>query len=271
MKDIKSLDQLNQFLDGELAWRKRELTTLKFMLEKPRRHEKSLLLRAAVCVLYAHWEGFVKAAAMGYVSFVATRGLRYRDLSANFVALGLRSEMSRAAESSKPTIHTALATQIRSGLSKLMNVDVEGSISTGSNLNASTLNEIVCLVGLDSKDYLPRGLLDQKLVGNRNLVAHGVRIDIDPAEHSRLHEEIIQLVQKFRTDMRTRQRQKTFAQVRPGLTQLAKRKRNEVEPAHDYAPNVRRLHRPGNVLGVPVAEGNEKSEKLAVRALDGYP
>ena len=80
-------------MDDELAWRKRELTTLKHMVERARSHEKVFLLRAAVCVLYAHWEGFVKAAATSYASFVDAQGLRYRDLAPNFVALGLRAEI----------------------------------------------------------------------------------------------------------------------------------------------------------------------------------
>lgn len=113
---IRSLDQLVQFLDDELAWRKKELTTLKFMLGKSRKRESVLLLRAALCVLYAHWEGFVKAAATSYVSFVSTRGLRYRDLTPNFVALGLRREISEAGLSNLPTVHTTLATKLMLGL-----------------------------------------------------------------------------------------------------------------------------------------------------------
>ncbi len=199
---IRSLIALTEFLDEELAWRKRELTTLKFMLEGRRRHERGLLLRAAVCVLYAHWEGFVKAAATTYVSYVATRGLRYRDLAPNFVALGLRTEISRAGQSDRPTIHTALTTKLLLGLSESANIDWKHSVNTHSNLNTDTLKEIFCLLGLDDNHYLiKRQLLDNRLLKKRNLVAHGRHVEIEPDDYSALHDEVIQLVEHFRNDV----------------------------------------------------------------------
>ena len=199
---IRSLDQLVQFLDDELAWRKKELTTLKFMLGKSRKRESVLLLRAALCVLYAHWEGFVKAAATSYVSFVSTRGLRYRDLTPNFVALGLRREISEAGLSNLPTVHTTLATKLMLGLSEHADLDWEHSVNTRSNLNTDALNEILCLLGLDRKDYLlKRQMLDQTLLASRNLIAHEMRVEIEPDDYARLHDEIMQLAQQFRTDV----------------------------------------------------------------------
>ena len=64
---IRSLDELNRFLDNDLAWRKKELTTINFMVSRSREHERGILLRAAICVLYAHWEGFIRNAATSYI------------------------------------------------------------------------------------------------------------------------------------------------------------------------------------------------------------
>ena len=208
---IRSLDQLVQFIDGDLAWRKRELTTLKLLLGNRREHQRSLLLRAAICLLYAHWEGFVEAAATSYVSFVATRGLRYRDLTPNFVALGLRREIMLAGQSSRATIHTELTARMMSGLSENAHLDWQQSINTRSNLNAETFNEILCVLGLDGNSYLTKmPLLDQRLLANRNLVAHGRRPDIDPDDYARLHDEVIQLVEVFRTDVQNAAAVETF-------------------------------------------------------------
>ena len=201
---IRSLTELGKFLDDELAWRKRELTTLKFMVVGQRRsHERVLVLRAAICLLYAHWEGFVKAAATGYLSYVATRGLRYQDLTPNFVALGLWSDISRAGESNLPTLRTALTTRLIFRLSEQASINWEQSIDAGSNLNFKTLNEIMCTVGLDSKEYLPKKpIIDQRLLANRNAIVHGERRpEIGPDDYSALHDEVIQLVQNFRTDI----------------------------------------------------------------------
>ena len=72
-------------------------------------------LRIGVCALYAHWEGFVKRTTEAYITFVAGRRLRYSDLSANFVALGLRTQIIEAGQSRKPTLHSHLATMFMSG------------------------------------------------------------------------------------------------------------------------------------------------------------
>lgn len=199
---IRSLAQLIEALDDDLAWRKRELTTVNFMLANPRRHQRGPLLRAAVCLLYAHWEGFVKTAATSYVSFVATKGLRYRDLTTNFVALGLRTEIREAGQSNRPTIHTGIVRRLLSDLSDNAKIDSQNSVNTRSNLNTDTLREILALLGLDEKNYLSKGpLLDEKLLANRNRVAHGERVEIDSGDYRLLHGEIIQLVDWFNTDV----------------------------------------------------------------------
>ena len=199
---IRSLTQLTQYLEEELAWRKRELTTLRFMLGSRREHERHLLLRAALCVLYAHWEGFIRAAATGYLSYVATQGLRFIDLTPNFVALGLRSAISQAGQSNRPSVHTALTTRLMLGLSEPASIDWENSVETRSNLGSENLNEILCLLGLDNESYRSKQpLLDKKLLEKRNLIAHGRQTEIELDDYFGLHDEIVQLVEHFRTDV----------------------------------------------------------------------
>lgn len=199
---IRTLDQLSETLGDDLRWRKRELTTAKFMLEKSRSHEKEFMLRAGICLLYAHWEGFVKLAATSYVSFVALRGLRYRDLSANFVALGLRQQIRNAGQSNRPTIHTELTERLMSDLSERSRIDWENSVDTRSNLNGEALREILTLLGLSSEAYSSKEqLLDKKLLAKRNSVAHGDWVEIDPDDYDILHTEIIGLIDRFNTDV----------------------------------------------------------------------
>ena len=207
----RTLTDLIRFLDEELSWRKKELTTLKFLLGGRQDREDVLLLRAGVCVLYAHWEGFVKAVATRYVSFVASRGLRYSDLSPNFVALGFRPKIVVAGQSKKPTAHTELTKSFLSDLSEVANLDWRNAVGTRSNLNSEVLTEILCLLGLDEKGYLlKKQLLDQRLVQKRNLIAHGKRVEIQAEDYNELHDEMIQLLQKFRTDVEDAAATKTY-------------------------------------------------------------
>lgn len=197
---IRNLTQLREFLDKDLAWRKRELTTLEYMLERARRHERAFLLRAAVCVLYAHWEGFVRVAATSYASFVAAQGLRYRDLTPNFVALGLRSEIASAARSSRLTDLTGVAEKMIHG-DERARIDWENSAPTG-NMDSVRFAQVLRLVGLNTDNYAPKNrLLDRELLGKRNLVAHGIPVEVDADDYAELHTEIIRLVDMFRDDV----------------------------------------------------------------------
>lgn len=189
-------------MDKELAWRKQELDTLKHMAERASPHEKVFLLRAAVCVLYAHWEGFVRAAAESYVSFVAEQGLRYRDLTPSFVALGFRADVMEAARSNRLTDLTSLAEKMIHGLDERAGIDWERSVQVGGNLNSARFAQILCLIGQDVGEYeASNQLLDRKLLGKRNSVAHGRRAEVDADEYAELHTGIIRLIDMFRDDV----------------------------------------------------------------------
>ena len=215
---IRSLTLLNEYLDNELSWRKKELTTLKFMLTKSRAHEEGILTRAALCILYAHWEGFVRAAATSYVDYVVRQGVHLRDLSPNFIALGLRSEIRIAGGSDKSTMHTKLVKRMRSDLSESFRTDSRRAIQTGSNLKVDVLNEILSVIGVDPTNYLGKRVIIDRLVRQRNLVAHGAHgegFEIVPCDYETLHSHVIVLVEMFRTDVENAAVQKSYLQPVP--------------------------------------------------------
>ena len=64
------------------------------------------------------------------------------------------------------------------------------------------MNEILCLLGLDNESYRSKQpLLDKKLLEKRNLIAHGIQTEIELDDYFGLHDEIVQLVEHFRTDV----------------------------------------------------------------------
>ncbi len=201
MRRIRSLEDLNRFLDDELAWRKKELTTLNFLVSRSRPHEEGTLLRAAVCLLYAHWEGFVKNAATGYICFVVAQRLKLNALAPNFLALGLLSNIQRDQYNIR-TVRHELISILTSDLSDRFKINCENIISTESNLNIRALNTILSLVGLDNSNYRgKKGIIDQRLLASRNSVAHGNYLEIDGSDYDSLHRDVIQLIDQFRTDL----------------------------------------------------------------------
>ena len=103
---IRTVEELNQALSDDLIWRKKELSEVKSLIEvtsvSPQRHDA--LIRSGICILYAHWEGFVKFAANSYLEYVRTKKLLYRELSSNFLALAMKEKLKEAKETNKPSL-----------------------------------------------------------------------------------------------------------------------------------------------------------------------
>ena len=115
----------------------------------------------------------------------------------------MRPQIWQAGRSDKSTLHTGLVTRIISGLSENADINWEQAIDTRSNLNSETLNEILCAVGLDNGYYmLKKPIIDEKLLANRNAIAHGERRpEFEADDYATLHDDIIQLVERFRPDI----------------------------------------------------------------------
>ena len=60
---LRSADQLLTLLDNEMAWRLKEMHELRSAVKAAKGTNIDTHIRAGVAMLYAHWEGFVKAAA----------------------------------------------------------------------------------------------------------------------------------------------------------------------------------------------------------------
>ena len=199
---IRSLLELSDFLDSELSWRKKELTAIKLMLGSLRSHERGAMLRAGLCLLYAHWEGFVKNAATSYVTYVSTQGLKYCELSPNFVALGFRGQIKEAGASNRHSLHTNLVAQIRSDLEDRASLSPDTAVDTASNLNFKVFEDVLCILGLNGNAYSSKkALIDERLVRNRNQVAHGQYLEIEEGEYLDLHSNIIAMVDLFRNEL----------------------------------------------------------------------
>ena len=89
---IKDLATLEEKIDNEMAWRKKELTSLKVDVESSKTKEKSeqsRAIRSGIAMLYAHWEGAIKSIAEYYLVYVSGLNLKYGELKNNFLAIAL--------------------------------------------------------------------------------------------------------------------------------------------------------------------------------------
>ncbi len=210
---IRNLEALNDKLSEDLAWRKKELSELKTLIESksfsPGRH--NALLRSGATILYAHWEGFIKTASTSYLEFVAMQRLRYEELSSNFIALAMKTKLNQAAETNKATIFTEVTEFLMTKLPERSSVPYKDVIQTGSNLSSSILREIICLLGLDYSGYeTKRVVIDEKLLLTRNNIAHGEYLLLDSEAYLELHSQVIEMMELFRNQIENCATMKTY-------------------------------------------------------------
>jgi hypothetical protein len=199
MSRIRTLVDLQDAMQKEFAWRKKELHGLKsLVIANENTHNRDLFIRAAVALLYAHWEGFIKEIGRTYLDFVAEKKLRYDELPPHFLAMAIGRLVKDAGATSKIQPSIELVEFFQSHMGERSHLSAGAGIVTKSNLRSDVLHEIVRTLGLDYSRFATKEkLLDEKLLGNRNQIAHGQYVLVKYDEYLNLHGEVMGMMQDF--------------------------------------------------------------------------
>lgn len=198
---IRSVAELAETLDRDSAWRKKEMTTLRILIAtRGISDEQAALCRSAVPVLYGHWEGFAKQAAVAYLDLVRRQRRPYRELDLNFLAIAARGALREAAGAARCTsVYIEKFNSLMGGLDEQVDFTgraVSDAVSSGSNLSSRVLQDILATIGVPY-DRIFSGkapLIDGSLLATRNDIAHGGRVEVDSITYRQLHELVVELV-----------------------------------------------------------------------------
>ena len=197
---IRTAEQLIDRIATELVWRRRELTDLRALVQELQGHplRSRVLIRCAVALLYAHWEGFVKKSSSYYLEYVASHRLPYGKLAANFIGLTLRSKFLELGASDKISGGNNLADFFCTELNRQSSVPYKKVVDTKSNLSSKVLIDILDALGLNASQFSTRlNFIDTNLVNPRNHIAHGEALDISTEEYLVLHDDVIGLIDAY--------------------------------------------------------------------------
>ena len=198
---IRTMTQLQDALDEELAWRIKEIGV--FRVESAKVGERSkVFMRAGVALLYAHWEGFIKRSAESYLEYVSTRGLKYEELTTCFVVFGLKGKLNSLSSSRQTSTNIEALDFIRNSLSQVATLKLSGAVNTESNLSSGVFNNIATSVGITTTQYeMKYNLIDSSLVDRRNKIAHGEFLDLNREDFKELADDILVLMRWFKIDL----------------------------------------------------------------------
>ncbi len=200
----RTLELLVDCIDQDLAWRKKELSTIKSSVDgaSPSDNRQITYIRCGVALLYAHYEGFVKSTAQTYLKHITYQRVQYSNLTSNLLAIVLKNRISGFSDTRKASTLQEVVDFFVNGMSDAANVASGKAIYTGSNLNSERFREIVWILGLDYKAYETKEkMIDERLLAKRNRVAHGEYIAIDPKGYAELHRSVILILDDFRTQV----------------------------------------------------------------------
>jgi hypothetical protein len=185
------LAELRAEIEEEREWRERELRLLRNQVSALSNEDvRRIARKALVVMLYAHFEGVCKSIISIYVNKLNLLQLPVRDVAPSLGAASLsdvfqalRDPNRKCKEFSKQlpddtALHrfardlefVEVAWQIAG---RPMQIDVDQTVDTESNLKPVVLRKILYRLGLDPKMAEPwEGVINQ-LLNRRNDVAHG--------------------------------------------------------------------------------------------------
>lgn len=199
---IRTLGHLQDGLDKCLSWRIKELSYLKSRVKNATSLAQISYLRAAIPLLYAHWEGFIKEASELYLAFVAGQKLPYNELASCFVVFGAKKYLADILSKKQSKVNIEAVEFFRSSAKSPSNLSMSGAIRTESNLSSTVFENIALSLGVMYAPYEPyANLIDKSLLERRNKIAHGEYLDIDEVGYSALADEVLKLIRMYKTDL----------------------------------------------------------------------
>jgi hypothetical protein len=195
MAKIRSKEELIGSLQANSAWRKKELLHMMSSILPLRTKAGSIVpSRFSAVISYSHWEGFVRESSIAYVEYLRRKLKSSQsgivNLSGEMRGVICRLKLRQLAKGGNDGIShfVELARFMDSGcvgedVSNLLNSS--DLIDVKSNLNWRTFSEVCCITGVpvgNSSWFYTKRHHIEKLVEDRNAVAHGERREFEPED-----------------------------------------------------------------------------------------
>lgn len=196
---IKKIEKLQDLLDKDLSWRRKELIDIKLLIHSTK---NPTLCRAGIALLSAHFEGFIKQAANYYIVYVASQNIKISLLNTNFAAIYTAKLFSQCFESNKITVYKKTIDDFLEKYSnetfKIKYLEEDPIIKTGGNPSSTVVRNIFDSIGLDFSPYETKiNFIDSDLLSNRHGIVHGNKTYIEISDFDTTFKVITDIMVQF--------------------------------------------------------------------------
>ncbi|SBT09855.1 conserved hypothetical protein [Candidatus Accumulibacter aalborgensis] len=199
MTKYVTAEQCLDAIQSDSAWRKKEISSFKQRVAGSDGEARAIMMRAGILILYAHWEGFVKFSSETYITHINERIARFNaPLNEHYQTLRMWRCIQRKGDyphSKTPVGFLDVMQAWKSRPDKKLSDDM---IDAESNLNSIVLRKILRIIDIPFGDFESKqNLIDEKLLGRRNPIAHGEKMVINFDEYNEADREVRMLLETF--------------------------------------------------------------------------
>ncbi len=191
--------EFNEQITSDRNWRIREIGDLRSAVFRADKVLRPVLLRAAVCICYAHWEGYVCFVARKYFEHISLRKFQYRNLERQFVRNYFLPRLT-ALSSAKIDMEgmCRLIDDILDSGTKRFAYANDDLVNAGGNLNSDKLRNICILCGVEPEAFSDdKSFIDVVMLKRRNAIAHGEETLIEQDDLPEISSKVITLMREF--------------------------------------------------------------------------
>ena len=198
---IKNLDELNTKVTEETSWRKFEIISLLSLCTSNIGDIKKIYLRASHTMIYAHFEGCIKALSEYYLNFISYQRIPFIEMSIPIAAAALKSKINEFIDTKKSSKYIDIYKIILENTDK-HNISSNYCIDSNANLNSKMFTEICFCIGMDETLYLSKlPNIDEKLCKIRHEIAHGKKLEIIENDFKEVSDMVLEIIDTYSTQI----------------------------------------------------------------------
>ncbi|MDU2064526.1 MAG: MAE_28990/MAE_18760 family HEPN-like nuclease [Sporomusaceae bacterium] len=197
---IKSIEKLQDKIDKEMAWRKKELLNFRQLVQTNTDNQKTLI-RAGIALLCGHFEGLIRMSSNYYVVFISCKKIPINQIKNSFIALKLKKKMMECSKTEKSSIHKTLfdkLDEIKDQFFEIKYSDEDLIIKTESNPSSERVREIMRTLGLDFSVFeSKKHYIDSRLLAQRHKIVHGENLELSLEDFTETFDIIMEIMENY--------------------------------------------------------------------------